>query len=107
MTTPIKRRMISLAEGFGAAQTELSMLKMKLRDAEAAAEGSKRKPRAGMSVAYLGTHILSTEGVHAQLASAEASRAAKKSKRKGKAKQVDGGDPTEDPLFIQSHTDQN
>ena len=72
-----------------------------------AVEGSKKKPRAGMNVAYLRTHLISSDEAYVLLAAAEEARAAKKTKGKGKAPQVDIEDPTKDPTFIQSHTDQN
>ena len=106
MTTPIKRHLISLADGYGASQTEVSMLRMRLRDAEAAQNVQKRA-RKGISVSNLGTFHITTDNIHAQVMAAEASRAAKKRKGKAKAVRADSQDPTEDLAFIQSHMDQN
>ena len=82
------------------------MLKMKLKEAEDAAEANKKKPRKGISVSTLGTFHVTTDKVHTKVA-AEASTAAKKRKGKGKVVQADREDLTEDPSFIQSHAEQN
>ena len=89
--------MTFLAEGFGAAQTELQMLKMKIKGAENAAEGSKRA-WAGILVSNLGAQLISTEDIHVQLAMAEASRAAKKRRGRGKQHRLTGKTLMKTPL---------
>ena len=88
ITSPIKRHLTSLSKGFSATQTKLLILRSKVKGSTEAAEQSKKNPRAGMSVAQLHTHTLTTEGIHAQLATTEASRAAKKHKPRGKRAQA-------------------
>ena len=86
--------------------THLIMIEGCCQELQAIVDASKQA-WAGISVDNLQTHILTSQEAFSQVTATEASRAAKKSKGKGKAPEVDGEDPTKDPTFIQSHTDQN
>ena len=101
MTTPIKRHCNSLADGFGACQTELEMLRKEIRDAKAS-QAPQKKPRAGMTVGNLGTHILTNDVTLGQVTASEVVRLAKKGKGKQRAVQADSPGPSEHPPTFHS-----
>ena len=104
MKTPVKNRFNQLSSQLSTERTRSTMFGARL-DALTARINQPKRARAGISVSNLGTHILSTEDIHAQVIAAEASRAAKKRKGKGRVTQPDSPGPDEHNPFIQIYRD--
>ena len=94
MSTPVKARFITLVNTVEKVHADYTLLETELEYLRTAAVAKKRK-RGGVSVANLGTCVVTTEEVIAAMRASEAATKARK-KGKGKQKQVDSDSEAED-----------
>ena len=102
MTTPVKKRFDELSSQLSSERTRSTVFETRLTDQQALLDIHERQ-RAGISVQNLGTHILTTEDIHSQVVAAEALRASKKRKGKGKVVRAISQGPSENIPYRETY----
>ena len=102
MTMPVKKRFNQLSSQLSSERTPSTVFVTGLTDQQALLDIPKRQ-RASISVQNLGTHILTTGDIHLQVVAAEALRALKKRKGKGKVVRAISQGPSENIPYRETY----